>query len=491
MTSELKNKNGGYPCPNLNTEQVYEIKEYVTRVSDHLIFDPAKIDLFFKKNMPVLTMEAPVTVSLREISKVFFSESRENVAMFLDHALVIIMGFEKIGHMTYIYDGMAFKMTFNDDDDTDDDTDDDDDSSDDADADADDDDDDADSDAGADDADDDDADDTTVFKLRTEDPHVIGGLDILEKIGSGAYSNVFTVKDSPTGCVFVLKLFTDPDPEMAKKECSHELNALKRIAGIENVVQPYVQVNCSFFGRHLIGYTMPLYSCGTLKSKTFSKFSVETKLRLMKELVVAIYKCNQKGVFHCDIKAINILFDVDPDGTPHPILADFGISILVERSQNPSWFIKTGGDRENYSPWSRDPLNWLQKGRMFPEYSMSSPAEMWALCVTFVDVLSDGRFKQDPIFNVFRNGDYFQATSQCLVDAAINSIFSEPEMVEYSKFFKKWLNINRFRNLLRTVPLESPKFVPDYFGELIHDLDEILQPTHSLVKESHQGHDSK
>jgi tetratricopeptide (TPR) repeat protein/serine/threonine protein kinase len=60
---------------------------------------------------------------------------------------------------------------------------------------------------------------------------------------------------------------------------------------------------------------------------------LKERLRLVEEIAVAVAAAHSVGIIHRDLKPSNIFMRQDSDGRWHPILADFGIGAVVDRSQ--------------------------------------------------------------------------------------------------------------------------------------------------------------
>src|SRR5438046_589196 len=60
---------------------------------------------------------------------------------------------------------------------------------------------------------------------------------------------------------------------------------------------------------------------------------LEERLRLMAEIAGAVAAAHSVGIIHKDLKPSNIFMRQDSDGRWHPLLADFGIGAVADRSQ--------------------------------------------------------------------------------------------------------------------------------------------------------------
>jgi serine/threonine protein kinase len=62
-----------------------------------------------------------------------------------------------------------------------------------------------------------------------------------------------------------------------------------------------------------------------------NRLSVEERTKLFIPVCQAIQSAHQKGIIHRDIKPTNILVTLNPDGTGHPMVIDFGIAKAINQ----------------------------------------------------------------------------------------------------------------------------------------------------------------
>jgi len=71
--------------------------------------------------------------------------------------------------------------------------------------------------------------------------------------------------------------------------------------------------------------------------------SLPVRLGLVARMADAVAAAHSVGVLHKDIKPSNILVRLAEDGAPHPVLSDFGIGILTDRSRLADFHITAAG----------------------------------------------------------------------------------------------------------------------------------------------------
>ena len=101
--------------------------------------------------------------------------------------------------------------------------------------------------------------------------------------------------------------------------------------------------------------------------------------------------------------------------------------------------------------------------------------------MSWIRLCSKAGYDRHPIFSIFRDGEYFQPKTQERIGKAIDSLFPI-EKIE-NGVFKKWLNVERFMYMNRTIPLNHPTFLKDLYDEFVDDLEAIL-PTLPKMKSS-------
>ena len=292
---------------------------------------------------------------------------------------------------------------------------------------------------------------------------LFGEYSFVSKIGSGSFSTVLKIMSNATGDTLALKVFSvdDVDDLRAKEDMCHELEIMNRISEINGVIKPVEAFEIMIFGHMLSAYTMRYYPAGPISGKRFHTLTNDKIFSWLLRIVQITRNCNKMGVFHGDIKPENILFG------PYslPILADFGIAVVNFIPQN--WYVNSLNVR--YTQWYRDPWN-FQKG--LKVFRVSILSEIWAILLTWISLCSKGVYDYDPIFSIFRDGEYFQPKTQERIGKAIDSLFPR-EKIE-NGVFKNWLNVDRFMCMNRTIPQGHPTFFDDLYNEFVDDIEAII-----------------
>ena len=112
---------------------------------------------------------------------------------------------------------------------------------------------------------------------------------------------------------------------------------------------------------------------------------LEERLRLVAEIAAAVAAAHSVGIIHKDLKPSNIFMRQDADGRWHPILADFGIGAVADRS---SW--SSGVSPSPVEQSLLEPGSSRTGTRMYqpPEANLAAPATVqgtstrWASCST-------------------------------------------------------------------------------------------------------------
>jgi serine/threonine protein kinase len=156
------------------------------------------------------------------------------------------------------------------------------------------------------------------------------GYDLLNPIGSGSYSCVYTVLSRKyAGVIFAAKVMTLPESE-STCECFHrEIDILTKLS------HPLV---VSLFDTFSAGseFVLILEYCNNgpidryLRTKKLPEIHL---VRMMKQILSALAHCHSVGVAHRDLKPANILID----HYERPKLVDFGLSCFVDGLDGPRY----------------------------------------------------------------------------------------------------------------------------------------------------------
>lgn len=302
---------------------------------------------------------------------------------------------------------------------------------------------------------------------------------VLVKLGNGVYGDVYLIKNIFTHQLFAFKLFEQ------STDYENELWNVSYLSNIPGVVHPISTIKINLFGVDCCGYLMQYFEEGTLEQYAI-KHSLHEKtpekrnelVRIFKELVYIIRECNNNGVYHCDIKPHNVLMTLDG----HPYIADWGISsVSSDNTLDCCWYRDI--NHLIVSEPFRDPYTWLilrnqpltpREGEHPLEYRASFLVDIWAILLSMIWILSNGRYLICKSFDVFKKGQYFDENSQELIDQAIDSVFDDDESNKIFKdFLKEWLNIGIFKEMNESVLQDSPDFLLSIYSAFFNELDKV------------------
>jgi serine/threonine protein kinase len=159
--------------------------------------------------------------------------------------------------------------------------------------------------------------------LLPNDPKEIGGIQILDRLGSGGAGIVYKGRDKDNEIVAVKVLHAEfANNQTVRKRLEREADAMRSVKGsrtvkvrrIEiDVVQPFIVMDFAE-GENLANY---IANHGVLKGQALNDFAMQ--------LAEAIRDIHKAKVIHRDLKPTNII--IGPDGLK---VVDFGISIVSE-----------------------------------------------------------------------------------------------------------------------------------------------------------------
>ncbi|HNX48622.1 MAG TPA: protein kinase [Thermoanaerobaculaceae bacterium] len=148
----------------------------------------------------------------------------------------------------------------------------------------------------------------------------VGRYEIVEPIGRGGMGQVYRAFDPSLARHVALKVLCTDSPELARR-FFREAQAQARID------HPHV---CQVFevgeegGRLYIA--MQLIAGQTL-GRAAPDLTLEQRVRVMETVAEAVHEAHRQGLIHRDIKPGNIMVERLPDGTPNPVVLDFGLAL--------------------------------------------------------------------------------------------------------------------------------------------------------------------
>ncbi|XP_019959799.2 calcium/calmodulin-dependent protein kinase IGb [Paralichthys olivaceus] len=161
-----------------------------------------------------------------------------------------------------------------------------------------------------------------VWKKNTENIQEV--FDIMEELGSGAFSEVYMVKEKKTGKMFAMKC--------VKKKQKTDLNLENEIAVLRRIKHDNVVGMEDFYESRTHYYLiMQLVSGGELFDRILDRgvYSEKDASRVIQQVLQAVSYLHQNDVVHRDLKPENILFYC-PDENSKVMISDFGLSKMVD-----------------------------------------------------------------------------------------------------------------------------------------------------------------
>ncbi|XP_042347019.1 calcium/calmodulin-dependent protein kinase IGb [Plectropomus leopardus] len=161
-----------------------------------------------------------------------------------------------------------------------------------------------------------------VWKKDTED--IRDYFDFMEELGSGAFSEVYMVKEKKTGKLFAMKC--------VKKKQKRDLNLENEITVLRRIKHDNVVGMEDFYESQTHYYlVMQLVSGGELFDRILDRgvYSEKDASNVIQQVLQAVSYLHENGIVHRDLKPENILY-YSQDENSKIMISDFGLSKMVE-----------------------------------------------------------------------------------------------------------------------------------------------------------------
>ncbi|MEQ2246749.1 hypothetical protein ILYODFUR_002421 [Ilyodon furcidens] len=161
-----------------------------------------------------------------------------------------------------------------------------------------------------------------TWKKNTENIQEI--FEFIEELGSGAFSDVFMVRERKTGKTFAMKC--------VKKKKKRDINLENEIAVLRKIKHENVIEMEDFYESRTHYYLiMHLVSGGELFDRILDRgvYSEKDASRVIQQVLEAVSYLHQSGIVHRDLKPENILY-YSQDEDSKIMISDFGLSKMSE-----------------------------------------------------------------------------------------------------------------------------------------------------------------
>uniref|UniRef100_A0A8C6VYQ0 Calcium/calmodulin-dependent protein kinase IGb n=1 Tax=Nothobranchius furzeri TaxID=105023 RepID=A0A8C6VYQ0_NOTFU len=161
-----------------------------------------------------------------------------------------------------------------------------------------------------------------AWKKNTENIQEI--FDFIEELGSGAFSEVYMVREKKTGKTFAMKCI--------KKKKKRDINLENEIAVLRKIKHENVVGMEDFYESRTHYYLiMHLVSGGELFDRILDRgvYSEKDASKVIQQILQAVSYLHQSGVVHRDLKPENILY-YSQDEDSKIMISDFGLSKMAD-----------------------------------------------------------------------------------------------------------------------------------------------------------------
>lgn len=273
-----------------------------------------------------------------------------------------------------------------------------------------------------------------------------------DKLGEGAFAEVFRAKDTYANRNVALKIYkiavTSGDmgsTRQSKYSLEKEFNNLEGLSHT-NII--------TYFGLNYIKHTdamgrsgsypviiMEYANQGTLKEFVKTKPSKEVLDKLIRDIVLGVGYLHEEGLLHRDLKPGNILITKSKKGVPTAKISDFGISKDTLSTENiTKSFTEMIGTPHYMAPEQ------FHKKKFGLDGTISSRTDLWAIGVIVyksltgkypfgegmddIELVRDAITEKDPDLDSIPE-DYKKLLSICFEKKASNRPSSAEELLQY------------------------------------------------------------
>jgi serine/threonine protein kinase len=154
---------------------------------------------------------------------------------------------------------------------------------------------------------------------------MVGRYKILQQIGEGGMGAVYMAEQTEpvtrNVALKIIKLGLDTKQVVARFEAERQALAMMDHPSIAKVLDAGVtETGRPFFVMELVRGILITEYCDK------NKLTARERLKLFIPVCHAIQHAHQKGVIHRDIKPSNVMVTLNPDGSGHPMVIDFGVA---------------------------------------------------------------------------------------------------------------------------------------------------------------------
>ncbi|XP_061627369.1 calcium/calmodulin-dependent protein kinase type 1D-like [Phyllopteryx taeniolatus] len=162
-----------------------------------------------------------------------------------------------------------------------------------------------------------------AWKKDTQDIREI--FDFIEELGSGAFSEVFMVREKKTGRTFAMKCI--------KKQQSKDVNLENEIGVLRRIQHENVVAMEDFYESQTYFYlVMQHVSGGELFDRILDRgvYSEMDASRVIRQVLHAVSYLHHNDIVHRDLKPENILY-YSPEENSKIMISDFGLSKMLDK----------------------------------------------------------------------------------------------------------------------------------------------------------------